>query len=265
MDIYDGLYVIWGLFFLIFGICVGSFSNVLIYRLPRAQSVNFPSSHCTKCGKTLKFYHNIPLLSWLFLRGRCAFCKAKISPTYPLVEATSGALMLLCFYKECGDMLNIQTLVSAVLLGLCFIMLLALSLIDIKFKAVPDVLLFTALGFALIYAAREILWFGDFSALINAFGFAFGFWLLRLIVSAAMKKEAMGSADIFIAAIIGAVLPLKLALFAVYLAAILTLPVYALVRKSGYELAFVPFLSAGLVVTYVFDTEILNFIEMLYE
>ncbi|MCD8212711.1 MAG: prepilin peptidase [Campylobacter sp.] len=265
MDFYTSLYMVWGLFLLIFGICVGSFSNVLIYRLPREQSINFPSSHCTKCGQNLKFYHNIPILSWLFLGGKCAFCKTKISASYPLVETVSGLLMLLCFYKECYDFLDIQTLVNSVLLGLCFIMLLALSLIDIEFKAVPDALLFAALAFALAYGIGKIFWNGDFENVINACAFAFGFWLLRFIVSAALKKEAMGSADIFIAAVIGAILPLKLALFAVYLAAFLTLPVYAIVKKRNYELAFVPFLSVGLVITYAFSEQILNYIGMLYE
>ena len=80
-----------------------------------------------------------------------------------------------------------------------------------------------------------------------------------------MKKEAMGSADIFIAAIIGAILPAKLALVAIYLAALLTLPAYAIVRKKGYELAFVPFLSPGLLVTYAFDGQILEILRFIYE
>lgn len=292
-----GFFEIFATLFFIFGICVGSFCNVLIYRLPRGESVNFPASHCTSCGKALKFYHNVPIFSWLFLRGKCAFCKEKISFVYPLVELAGGILALLCFWREYNAFLNLQSasilansdkiaaatdmldalsqasgsafsaqmFFNAVVLGLCFICLFALSIIDLRYKAVPDGLLFPATALALAYAAGVLFWQNSWSALINSGYFALGFWLLRAGVSLAMKREAMGSADIFIAAVIGAILPWQLSLAAIYIAAILTLPAYALVRKKGYELAFVPFLSAGLLITYLFDTQILNLIGSLYE
>ena len=144
-------------------------------------------------------------------------------------------------------------------------MLLALSVIDIRYKAVPDALLFAALFFAFAYALLLFIFKGNFAQILNLILFGLLFWALRFVVSYAMKKEAMGSADIFIAAIIGAILPAKLALVAIYLAALLTLPVYALVRKKGYELAFVPFLSLGLLVTYAFDGQILEILRFIYE
>ncbi|WP_298784120.1 prepilin peptidase, partial [uncultured Campylobacter sp.] len=88
----DILVIFFAVFAFVFGICVGSFSNVLIYRLPRNESINFPASHCPKCSHKLNFYHNIPLFSWLFLGGKCAFCKQKINLIYPLVELASGLL-----------------------------------------------------------------------------------------------------------------------------------------------------------------------------
>ena len=264
-EIMDILVIFFAVFAFVFGICVGSFSNVLIYRLPRNESINFPASHCPKCSHKLNFYHNIPLFSWLFLGGKCAFCKQKISLVYPLVELASGLLFLICFFKECGEALSIETLLYALFLGLCFIMLLALSVIDIRYKAVPDALLFAALFFAFAYALLLFIFKGNFAQILNLILFGFIFWALRFVVSYAMKKEAMGSADIFIAAIIGAILPAKLALVAIYLAALLTLPVYALVRKNGYELAFVPFLSLGLLVTYAFDGQILEILRFIYE
>lgn len=260
MEIFEILAVV----FFIFGICVGSFCNVLIYRLPRGESVNFPASHCQSCNSPLKFYHNVPIFSWLFLRGRCAFCKEKISFQYPLIEFFSGVLALVSLFTECGaiwsdgEILTAQSVFNAVVLALCFISLLSLSIIDLRYKAVPDALLYAATLFALAYAGGAVFWGGEWDALLNAGYFALGFWLLRAGVSLAMKREAMGSADIFIAAVIGAILPWKLALAAIYIAAILTLPAYAAVQKKGYELAFVPFLAAGLFITYVFKAQIFS-------
>ncbi len=78
--------------FFIIGLCVGSFLNVVIIRVPKEESIVFPASHCVKCNKALKFYHNIPLISWIFLGGKCAFCKEKISIQYPIIELLSGLI-----------------------------------------------------------------------------------------------------------------------------------------------------------------------------
>ena len=185
----DNLVIFFAVFTFILGICIGSFLNVLIYRLPRNESINFPASHCPNCDHKLNFYHNVPLFSWLFLGGKCAFCKKRISLIYPVIELVSGILFLIYFFKECGEILSVETLLYALFLGLCFIMLLALSVIDIRYKA----------------------------------------------------------------------------LVAIYLAALFTLPVYALVRKKSYELAFVPFLSLGLLITYAFKEQILEILRFIYE
>ena len=136
--------MIWAIFFVILGICIGSFSNVLIYRLPLNESINFPASHCTNCKSPLKWYHNIPLFSWLFLGGKCAFCKDKISIRYPLIETLGGALMFCAFYYETagvnfanlGENLGFLALFRALILGILFIVLLALSAIDFKYTAI---------------------------------------------------------------------------------------------------------------------------------
>lgn len=263
MDILD-IYII--VILAIFGICIGSFSNVLIYRLPKNESISYPASHCTSCNTPLKFYHNVPIFSWLFLGGKCAFCGQKISPVYPLVELFSGILMLISyfFYTQIS---NISDYIAVVSLGLCFIMLLALSVIDFRYKAVPDALLNASVCFSLIYGVSLNLSNNEpfYHNALAASVFAFAFWLLRFLVSHFLKKEAMGSADIFIAAVIGAVLGFKLGLIAVYIGAVLTLPVYAVVAKRGYELAFVPFLSLGLLISYIFSEQILKILSFLYE
>lgn len=150
-----------------------------------------------------------------------------------------------------------NSIIKGLLLGICFINLLSLSIIDLRYKAVPSSLLYLNLAIALLYG-----WSIDL--ILSAALFAALFFSLRVVVSFVIKQEAMGSADIDIAAIIGAILGIKLGFFAIYLAALLTLPAYLIVRKRGYELPFVPFLAAGLLLSYLFSSEILLLFEKLY-
>nr|WP_314882838.1 prepilin peptidase [uncultured Campylobacter sp.] len=248
------LNIVYGVIFALFGTCVGSFCNVLIYRLPRGQSVNFPASHCPKCSHALKFYHNIPLLSWLFLGGKCAFCKTKISIRYPIVELLGGALALAAYFGE-------PDLAKAAVLGLCFILLMALSAIDFEYKAVPESLLYVVTALSLAYT---LMYDFDLSGVGAAAGYAAIFFVLRLIVTFVLKREAMGSADIFIAGVMGAILGWKLGGISIYIGAILTLPAYLIAHKKGYELPFVPFLSMGLLLTFIFRDQILRLLDVIY-
>ena len=115
------------LFIFILGSMIGSFVNVLIIRIPKEESVVFPASHCVTCNAKLKPWHNIPIFSWLFLRGKCAFCGAPISKQYPIVELLSGIIFLVTFMKL-G--IALPTLGIAVV----FVLLLALSVIDFYYK-----------------------------------------------------------------------------------------------------------------------------------
>ncbi len=227
----------------ILGLCIGSFLNVVILRLPQSQSVVLPSSHCPKCKTPLKWYHNIPLFSWIFLRGKCFTCKASISIQYPLIELSTA---LIFFYFS-----TILEPSFAIINALVFSCLLALSIIDLRFKAVPDLLSLPTLFFALL--ANPGL-----ESLSNALLFAGGFALLRILVSAWKKQEAMGEADIIIAAIIGAMIGIKLGLVAIYLSAVFALIGFVIVRKKDFELPFIPFLSLGLFCTYIFQESILK-------
>ncbi len=235
----------------IIGVCVGSFLNVAILRIPKNESILFPSSHCYQCHQSLKWYHNIPLLSWLFLRGKCAFCGTYISFQYPVIELLSALLYLLAF-------LHVKIFTEALLLGSIFALLLALSLIDMRYKAVPDMLSLPAL-------LLSFLTNNPLEALQNGLLFMGGFCLLRFVVSSILKKEVMGEADIIIAGIIGALLGIKLGFFAIYLSAVIALFAFILVRKRGYELPFIPFLSIALFLTWLCDTSILILLGLIYE
>jgi len=234
----------------ILGLAIGSFLNVVILRVPENESILFPASHCPKCKAKLKFYHNIPVLSWIFLGGKCAYCKEKISMQYPLIELGTSIIFLIAYLKS-GD------IVQGIILGLLFSLLFALSIIDLRYKAVPDLVSFPALFIS--FFARDFL--NSFS---DALMFAGGFTLLRMIVSWIIKKEAMGEADIIISAIIGATLGINLGLSAIYISAIIALPAFLLVGKKGFQLPFIPFLTLGLFITWLMDKYILDILDKIY-
>ncbi len=237
--------------FAILGLAIGSFLNVVILRTPKGESISFPASHCPKCNKKLKFYHNIPLLSWIFLGGKCAYCKNKISLQYPLVELLVSMIFVITYIKT-------ENLTQGAILGLLFSLLLALSIIDLRYKAVPDIVSMPAL--LISFFARDFL-----DSFQDALIFAGGFTLLRMIVSWIIKKEAMGEADIIIASIIGATLGINLGLSAIYISAVLALPAFLLVGKRGFHLPFIPFLTLGLFTTWLLDKNILSILERIYE
>lgn len=262
------------IFAALLGAAFGSFLNVLIYRLPQGASLSFPASHCPKCQRALKIWHNIPIVSWLFLRGRCAYCKASIAFQYPLIELIS-LLLFVWVYLQFGW--NVTALFTA----LSLLMLLALSLIDWRYKMVPDSINLSALLFAVLAHFSQ-------ETLLNALLFAGGFSLLRFVLSYYLYKkfsflesqshpapwrrlyhvhfgfEAMGEADIIVAATMGALLGVKLGLFAIFLSALLTLPVALMRYKKDRQTPFIPFLFLATLLSLIFHTYILAYLDRLY-
>ncbi|MEA2099145.1 MAG: prepilin peptidase [Campylobacterota bacterium] len=264
----------------IFGTLIGSFINVVILRIPKEESVVYGSSHCTSCGSNLKPWHNIPLFSWIFLRGKCSFCKTSISPQYPIIEFISG-LIFLVLVNKFGISLPLF------FIALSFLMLLALSMIDFKYKMVPDSINLLAIVFAILGA-----WSigGVLNNFQNALLFAGGFTLLRFSLSYLLtssvrrdaKKtatpwtknyhtypfiEAMGEGDIMVGATMGALLGVPLTLVAIFLSALLALPVMLMVRNGSAEeqrVPFVPFLALATFIVYVYDSPILAYIQVNY-
>ncbi len=246
----------WLLVFIL-GAAIGSFMNVLIVRTPRDESVSFPASHCMSCNTPLRAWHNIPIFSWLFLRGKCSFCDAKISAQYPVIEIF-GALIFLFTAMKLGMNLH------AFGIALVFTLLLALSVIDFYYKMVPDSLNLAALTFAILSATSLGQLGYNFT---NALLFAGGFTLLRFYLSYALKKEAMGEADIMIAATMGAVLGIQLALIAIFLSALLALPALLLTRsddEDSHQLPFIPFLALATWIVLMFDTYVSAYLAGIY-
>ncbi len=237
--------------FIILGLVFGSFLNVLIIRIPKNESIAFPGSHCVKCKKPLKWWHNIPLFSWLFLKGKCYYCKEPISWQYPLIELTTTAIFALSIFKS-------ENIYQAVIIALVFSLLLALSIIDFRYKEVPDSLNLSALTLS-IFSSNDFI-----TNFQNALLFAGAFTLLRFYISYALKKEAMGEADIMIAATIGAMVGINLGLLTIFLSAVLALIAFAAVAKRDIEMPYIPFLAAALFIVFVFRDFFLSLLERLY-
>jgi len=234
----------------IFGMMIGSFLNVVIYRTPRGESIAFPSSHCTSCNTKLKWYHNIPLFSWLFLGGKCAFCKDPISKQYPIVELLTGLLWLALYYKI-GLVWYLPFIAGS------FTALLALTVIDIKYYAVPDSVNFFGLLMALIQPdTLKLSWDNPAASALFAAG---GLWLLAKIISIVARKEAMGGADVIVAGTMAALLGFPGFFLALFLSAILAI-LPSLFAKDTM-VPFVPFLAMATLITYLFDTQAMALVE----
>ncbi|MDD2451380.1 MAG: prepilin peptidase [Sulfurovum sp.] len=235
------------LFVFIFGIMIGSFLNVVIYRIPKGESIAFPASKCQSCGTPLKWYHNIPLLSWLALGGKCAFCKEKISAQYPVVELMTGVIFL-ALYLKLGLVWYFPFVAAS------FAALFALVVIDFEYMAVPDNVNFAALAFALVQP--------DFlNAVLYAAVAAGGLYLIGLFSSLLAKRQAMGGADVIVAGTMGALLGFSGFFIAIFLSAILAIVPALIWRERGVP--FVPFLAISTLIVYLFDTQASDLLELI--
>jgi leader peptidase (prepilin peptidase)/N-methyltransferase len=226
------------------GLTIGSFLNVCIFRIPLQQSIVFPASRCMECGKPLKAYHNIPVLSWLVLRGRCAFCGTAISARYPAVELLTGVVFALHgLVFELDALLAVRLVFAAVLIVLAFI--------DIDHRILPDSMTLT--GIPLGVLASVWLPPGVRDSLI---GVVLGGGILWLIAEAYFrwrKIEGMGFGDVKMLAMIGAVLGWRAVFVTLVLASCSGAVIgIALLSRSKdgmkYALPFGTFLSAGAIV-----------------
>lgn len=144
--------------FALFGLLFGSFGNVVVWRLPRKESLSYPSSHCTICSNPIKPYDNIPVLSYLVLKGRCRHCDSPISKRYPVVEAASALLFSLAAYRY--GVIE-QSLPQAVFAAIFLYLLLLLSLIDIDTQRLPNSLVGVLFGFGVLGVAVSVVLTGN--------------------------------------------------------------------------------------------------------
>ena len=258
----------------IFGSIVGSFLNVCIHRMPKSESVVWPSSHCPKCSKRIPGYDNIPFISFILLKGRCRFCKEKISLRYPLVELIN-AFLFLAFFMRYGLSYNFffyLVLASALIVA---------TFIDIPHRIIPDEISVGALivGFILNSIRGVDLTPASFSfkpMLGSLLGIMVGGgviyltgWLFDLVYFKMLKNppingeiESMGGGDVKLLAMIGAFLGWQRALLTFFIAPFFgaIIGIITLITKKDHTIPYGPFLSLAALISIFFSDKILRFL-----
>jgi leader peptidase (prepilin peptidase)/N-methyltransferase len=233
------------------GVCVGSFLNVCIYRLPRGQSLASPPSRCPHCERPLRWYHNIPIVSWVALRGRCAHCQAPISIQYPVIELVTALVWLLIVWMTPVGWLLASRLVLATAL-------IVLFMIDLEHQLLPNVItlpgIVVGLAFSVVAPPRPA------DALLGAllgggvlYAIAAAYYLLR-------KEEGMGMGDVKMLAMVGAFLGWRAVLLTLVLSsfagAVIGVVMMGLQKGSmRYALPFGTFLAVGALIAMLFGEQ----------
>jgi leader peptidase (prepilin peptidase)/N-methyltransferase len=232
----------------LFGIIIGSFLNVCIFRIPNHETVVTERSHCMRCGYQLSWYDMVPVFSWLFLRGRCRKCKEPISPQYPIIEAANGILYLLVFV---ANGFSVQSILYCLLMSA----LLVLSVIDWRTYEIP-------IGINIFILCLGILQvITDYKNWMNYLaGFLCISILLELILLIS-RGRAIGGGDVKLMAAAGLLLGWKKIILAFLLGCIIGSVIHLLRMKlSGADrvLAMGPYLSAGIAIAALWGTQMLN-------
>ncbi len=244
--------VILYLVFIISGLIIGSFLEVVIYRIPRKLSIVRPASFCPKCKRKIAFYDNIPVLSYIILKGRCRYCKGGISITTPLIELLASTFFL-ANYIFFG--LSIKTITGILLCSV----LIVISFIDIEFKIIPNVIV---LPFALVGLAINIVFNpSNLSSWWLPLAFSSGAFLFMLIIHL-IYPRGMGMGDVKLSLMVGAFLVKNVtaALFLGFLAGSIYGLLLIAVKKGKLKQAipFGPFISLGSIISLFWGNNILK-------
>ena len=232
-------------FAFVLGAVVGSFLNVCIYRIPAGESIVSPRSRCPRCGAPIRWYQNFPILSWIFLRGRCANCRVRIPIRYALVEALTGLLFAMVLYYF-G--IHWATVVFWVFVSL----LVTITFIDLDHQIIPDVISLPGivLGFGASFLLPWVSWSDSLLGILLGGGSLF---MVAVGYEFLTKKEGMGGGDIKLLAMLGAFLGWKAVLPIIFVSSLLGTLVgvpLMLVKGADGKLAipFGPFLAGGAVI-----------------
>ena len=255
------LKIIYYMFFGLFGLCIGSFLNVVIYRWPNGMSIVSPPSHCPNCDYKLRWYDNIPVISYILLGGKCRNCKEHISFRYTLVELGNMFLWIACLY------FSYSNIYIAVINSLVCSILVCIFFIDIEHKIILD-----RFNIAIIVLAAISIFFfpkGEWlymlcdklsGAIIGG-----GFFLLMFYGSIfILKKEGLGGGDVKYMFAAGMLLGWKNIILAILIASVLGSIIMIIIQKTrkddkDHEYPFAPYLVAGTLISLFFGTQIINF------
>ena len=245
----------WQVVSIIFGAMVGSFLNVCIHRLPKEESIVRPGSHCPKCKTPIRFYDNIPLLSYLLLGGKCRHCKAPISIQYPIVEAIT-ALSSFFLFITFGVSLSFFYYFSFVAA------LIAITVIDLYHQIIPDVISLPGIVIGLL-GSLVIPQITFWSSLIGVISGGGSLFLVATVYQWLFKREGMGGGDVKLLAMIGAFLGWKAVILTIFLSSfigsIIGITVMLIKGKDfKYAIPFGPFLALGAVISLFWGENLIN-------
>lgn len=230
---------VWAFIIAVLGLAIGSFLNVCIYRIPKGMSLLYPPSHCPYCGNRIKFYDNIPLVSYIVLGGKCRYCKHPIPFRYFLVELLTGVLFLLA-YLRIGLSFELLRNLVFISVGEC------IAFIDAEKMIVPDIVTLPTilLGLIMSFYPGGISFV---SALIGAVSGAIVMLIFRLLGKAVFKREALGDGDIVIISMIGIFTGPMGVFISILFGSLLgsIIGIFLLIKNKTEILPFGPFLIFG--------------------
>lgn len=244
--------------FFIVGTVMGSFYHVVATRLSMEESIIKPGSHCPRCNHFLKWYENIPIISYLILKGKCSECGSKIPLSYLVVEIVTGALFAVCYH--------VFGISIELLIGIIFISSLVIVIIsDIEYMIILDeVLIVSTLVVAVIY----VIFLGLEQAAYHIYSGVGAFvimYSIKLLGDKLFKKESLGGGDIKLMFLFGMVLGLPMSVCTIFLATFIAFPVALIILFSNKEnvIPFGPFLSMAAMIIYISGVEIMDILNFL--
>jgi leader peptidase (prepilin peptidase)/N-methyltransferase len=240
---------------IIFGGMIGSFLNVCIWRLPREESIVWPGSHCPHCQKPIKFYDNIPLISYFWLKRKCRYCKGPISIQYPLVEGVTALFSFLLFMRF-GPSLSFLFYFAFVAA------LIVVTVIDLYHQIIPDGISLPGIGVGLLASLLipEITFWNSLIGILLGGGSLF---LVANLYQWLFKREGMGGGDVKLLAMIGAFLGWKAVILTILLSSLIgsVTGIFVMVLKGKdfkYAIPFGPFLSLGAVISLFYGESLIR-------
>ena len=273
----DPMMIIYGIFVFLLTTAIGSFLNVVIYRLPLKMNLAKPASHCPKCNNPIKWYDNIPIISYIALRGKCRYCKEKISPRYLIVEALTGVFSTLIFIRF-GVSFN--ALFGIIL----FLTLIPIAFIDFEHLLIPDSCIIILLVLGILGLFFNNLSYGEGVININyvskliSLGIVLVFSFIVILLERLLKRDLMGGGDLKLLGVVGLLLGWQLLLMVIALSSILACIVEIarerihkqnIKRKEEKEdtviieeetnlFAFGPYIAISAIVIYCFGINIIE-------
>jgi len=252
------LNVIAYIFVFLFGAAIGSFLNVVMFRLPKGISIVRPHSFCPHCKKPIPWYENIPIVGYMYLGGKCSGCRKPISIHYPIIESLMGCLLLYLFisYGLAAQFFFYMYL---------FCSLIIIAGIDFSYQIIPDIISIPGIAIGLVF---QIITNNFILGLIGALFGGGLILLLRVIGGWVYKKEVMGMGDVYLTAMIGAFVGFPLIIASIFIAALagaILGVIYVISTHQSREspIPFGPFLGFGGIAVLVFNTQIIQFFRLL--